>query len=229
MPTRLETGPDRRYARRRVLDRFTAHTLGGSATPAPQTPTKPVPFDMAEWRRRWGAFYGLARRDKALDGLNKHVAKRLTEILGDDATAYTPCEICTAFGTPGWRPGGDLPAEVKVIVSHALGVQTADDLEQARDTARCADCGGRGYVRTGSLVPDFESAMCLACTGRGWVATDERRRSIMGEPTNGVAGAPLPAPAGAGADYNESIPEPPQVAELRAQGYTVFAPVRLST
>jgi hypothetical protein len=171
----------------------------------------------------------LARRDKALDGLNKHVAKRLTEILGDDATAYTPCEICTAFGTPGWRPGGDLPAEVKVIVSHALGVQTADDLEQARDTARCADCGGRGYVRTGSLVPDFESAMCLACTGRGWVATDERRRSIMGEPTNGVAGAPLPAPAGAGADYNESIPEPPQVAELRAQGYTVFAPVRLST
>jgi hypothetical protein len=43
-----------------VLDRFTAHTLGGSATPAPQTPTKPVPFDMAEWRRRWGAFYGPA-------------------------------------------------------------------------------------------------------------------------------------------------------------------------
>jgi hypothetical protein len=171
----------------------------------------------------------LARRDKALDGLNKHVAKRLTDILGDDATAYTPCEICTAFGTPGWRPGGDLPAEVKVIVSHALGVQTADDLEQARDTARCTDCGGRGYVRTGSLVPDFESAMCLACTGRGWVATDERRRAIMGEPTNGVAGAPLPEAAGTSADYNVSIPEPPQVAELRAQGYTVFAPVRLST
>jgi DnaJ-class molecular chaperone len=54
---------------------------------------------------------------------------------------------------------------VKVVVSHALGVQTADDLEQARDTARCADCGGRGYVRTGSLVADFESAMCLACQG----------------------------------------------------------------
>jgi hypothetical protein len=187
---------------------------------APQPETEPAaPESSAE----------LARRDKALDGLNKHVAKRLTEILGDDATAYAPCEICTAFGTPGWRPGGDLPAEVKVVVSHALGVQTADDLEQARDTARCADCGGRGYVRTGSLVPDFESAMCLACQGRGWVATDERRRAIMGEPTNGAIGAPLQSEGHTTADYNESIPEPPQVAELRAQGYTVFAPVRLST
>jgi hypothetical protein len=84
---------------------------------------------------------------------------------------------------------------VKVIVSHALGVQTADDLEQAEDTARCADCGGRGYVRTGSLVPDFESAMCLACQGRGWVATDERRRVLIGQAPNGATNAQTLEPA----------------------------------
>lgn len=43
-----------------MLDRFTAHTLRGSAPPAPQAPTKPVPFNMREWRKRWGAFYGPA-------------------------------------------------------------------------------------------------------------------------------------------------------------------------
>jgi type IV secretory pathway VirB10-like protein len=170
----------------------------------------------------------LARRDKALDGLNKHVAKRLTEILGDDATAYTPCEICTAFGTPGWRPGGDLPAEVKVIVSHALGVQTADDLEQAEDTARCGACGGRGYVRTGSLVPDFESAMCLSCQGRGWVATDERRRVLIGGEPNGAHSGTNAQNVTITRDYNEAIPEPPEAAQLRAAGYVVMAPPNLT-
>lgn len=170
----------------------------------------------------------LARRDKALDALNKHVAKRLTDILGEDATAYTPCEICTAFGTPGWRPGGDLPAEVKVVVSHALGVQTAEDLEQARDTARCADCGGRGYVRTGSLVPDFESAMCLACQGRGWVATDERRRVLIGGEPNGARSGTNAQDVTITRDYNEAIPEPPAAAELRAAGYVVMAPPNLT-
>jgi hypothetical protein len=170
----------------------------------------------------------LARRDKALDGLNKHVAKRLTDILGEDATAYQPCEICTAFGTPGWRPGGDLPAEVKVIVSHALGVQTADDLEQAEDTARCTACGGRGYVRTGSLVPDFESAMCLSCQGRGWVATDERRRVLIGQAPNGATAQTLEPAYPATRDYNDAIPEPPAAAELRAAGYVVMAPPNLT-
>jgi hypothetical protein len=170
----------------------------GPATPQPETEPA-APESSAE----------LARRDKALDGLNKHVARRLTEILGDDATAYAPCEICTAFGTPGWRPGGDLPAEVKVVVSHALGVQTADDLEQARDTARCADCGGRGYVRTGSLVADFESAMCLACQGRGWVATDERRRVLIGQAPNGAEPQTLQPATHDYRDYNDAIPEPP--------------------
>jgi hypothetical protein len=189
----------------------------GPATPQPETEPA-APESSAE----------LARRDKALDGLNKHVARRLTEILGDDATAYAPCEICTAFGTPGWRPGGDLPAEVKVVVSHALGVQTADDLEQARDTARCADCGGRGYVRTGSLVADFESAMCLACQGRGWVATDERRRVLIGQAPNGAEPQTLQPATHDYRDYNDAIPEPPAAAELRAAGYVVMAPPNLT-
>jgi hypothetical protein len=189
----------------------------GPATPQPE-PEPAEPETSAE----------LAKRDKALDGLNKHVAKRLTEILGDDATAYAPCEICTAFGTPGWRPGGDLPAEVKVVVSHALGVQTADDLEQAEDTARCGACGGRGYVRTGSLVPDFESAMCLSCQGRGWVATDERRAVLIGQAPNGATAQALEPAFPTGRDYNEAIPEPPAAAERRAAGWVVMAPPNLT-
>jgi hypothetical protein len=117
---------------------------------------------------------------------------------------------------------------VKVVVSHALGVQTADDLEQARDTARCADCGGRGYVRTGSLVADFESAMCLACQGRGWVATDERRRVLIGQAPNGAEPQTLQPATHDYRDYNDAIPEPPAAAELRAAGYVVMAPPNLT-
>jgi hypothetical protein len=75
MRLRLETGPDQRYARKRMRTGFTAHTLGGPATPAPQAPTKPVPFDMAEWRKRWGAFWGPATGD-AIRAAMKEQAKR---------------------------------------------------------------------------------------------------------------------------------------------------------
>jgi hypothetical protein len=73
---RLEADADERYSRRFVLGDRSAHTLGGSATPAPQTPIKPVPFDMAEWRRRWGAFWGPATGD-AIRAAMKEQAKRV--------------------------------------------------------------------------------------------------------------------------------------------------------
>jgi hypothetical protein len=75
MRLRLETGPDQRYARKRVLGDRSAHTLGGPATPAPQAPIKPEPFDMKEWRRRWGAFWGPATGD-AIRAAMKEQAKR---------------------------------------------------------------------------------------------------------------------------------------------------------
>src|SRR4051812_36218629 len=46
-----------------------------------------------------------------LEKLKKHVAKRLGEILGDDAPYFEDCEICSFSKTPGMRPMGPLPAE----------------------------------------------------------------------------------------------------------------------
>ena len=42
----------------------------------------------------------MERMGKSLDALQRHVAKRVTEILGDDAAESEECELCNYWNTP---------------------------------------------------------------------------------------------------------------------------------
>ncbi|HEX4672057.1 MAG TPA: hypothetical protein VH279_07300 [Solirubrobacteraceae bacterium] len=171
----------------------------------------------------------VAEQDKQLDRLQKHVSKRLSEILGDHSTEYNVCPVCTFYGTPGWMLGTTFSPDQELILKQIMGMRSPTDYAADAYSTRCLVCDGLGEVATGSRVAGFETAMCLDCDGKGWVATDEKRRRIPVVGPNGGAGRGLVAVPATPSAPPPPADEPPEAAELRAMGYLVMAPPTLST
>jgi hypothetical protein len=159
---------------------------------------------------------------KKLDNLNKYVARKMGEILGDDAQLFELCEICTFSQTPGWRPSGPLPSEVVTAVMHALGRHATSDYKPDTHSKACDDCGGLGSVATGSQVPGQDKLPCVECKGLGWLATDAERGGFSGASLNGPQPATPAETAGPQPDPSEY--DTLTVAEMKARGGVVIPP-----
>lgn len=161
---------------------------------------------------------------KALDKLQKHVAKRLGEILGDDAPFYVPCELCTPFQTPGMRPPIDPPPDVAAALWHLLGQHSPTDYQADTHSTVCSRCAGFGEVATGSKVPGQTQLPCVECKGLGWTPTDDARAPGFGTVANGPTPLYPPPSPDVSALPAPDEPDPPEVTALKAKGYTIIRP-----
>lgn len=182
--------------------------------PEPETPAAPE-----ESQAR------MEEAGKKLDLLQKHVTKRLGEILGEDATDIVPCPCCTAFGMPGWVFPIEPPDDVKAELYHYLHQAAPTDYKPDNYSRVCDECAGLGETATGSKVQGQATLTCVPCKGRGWVAVGAER------------GGAYIAPAGDNGDHSlrtddESTPyEPvvaldtPEIEALKRAGYVVIPPI----
>ena len=97
--------------------------------------------------------------------------RRVSDVLGDDAVALVPCELCMPeipgfhFDLSIMQPMDDTQARLISI----LKTPGAPEYVAAPDVRRCEACKGYGKGQTGSLVPGQETKVCTACAGFGFV------------------------------------------------------------
>jgi hypothetical protein len=135
---------------------------------------------------------------RKLDNEAERHAKRIREIMGEDADALVQCELCPPnFG--GWRFDGSPTEEVTKRVRVAIGLPDVSNFAMSATEKPCDDCRGLGKVRTGSLVPGRETVTCDACAGKGYVGSRPRLNTDTPE-------APPPPPEnGAPPAYDDGI------------------------
>lgn len=201
------------------IDAETGDTAELEREDDPLTPDEETPADIEP---ESGA--AMEKMGKSLDALQRHVAKRIGEILGDDVAEWEECEICNYWNTPGWRHKGPLPSEVEDVVRVALGGHGLAEYQQDEFSRSCEKCNGLGFVLTGSKAVGQESLPCLRCEGMGWVAVgDERRRGAFVTPNGPQASQPAPLVNAA-----QAVPESPEVTAarelLQSAGHMVIAP-----
>lgn len=162
---------------------------------------------------------------KKLDLLSKHVAKRITEILGEAAPEWEECELCNYWNTPGWRHKGPLPEAVEDALNVALGKHAQTEYKSDEYSRVCEKCNGLGEVLTGSRVNGQLALPCMACKGMGWVPVGNERATGAFAHANGPAPgqtAPSPTP-------QPPAPESPEITAAKAlltgAGWMAFPPI----
>ena len=160
-------------------------------------------------------------RIKKLDTLRDNTAKRVSDILGEDAIAYRPCPLC-ADGVVGHVPdvagGGAVPDEVFAAVQRYLGLPDPDTFADHPNFERCPDCKGRGEVITGSSVPNYMLTGCPNCGTKGYVVKGQL--PVPGA-TNGQT---EPAPVITGPTAPDNLP--PEAQRLKELGYMIVPPMQ---
>ena len=160
------------------------------------------------------------KRGQKLGAENVRHAKRVSEIMADDAPDLIPCPVCMD-GIAGWvflPEVSQLPPEAITRIRQLIGLPDLTTYDQAKFAVQCPDCHGMGEVKTGSLVNGFEVTTCETCNKQGWVRTGPYQR-------NGTADVNLPpiltGPLVAGPEQPD-----PEIAHLRERGFTVIPPMQ---
>lgn len=115
----------------------------------------------------------IAKAFKALDKLREHVARRVDDIMGEDALQLIPCPACQDVA-PGyvWPPNiFALSPEAEAGTRLLLGMQQPTDLEPHPAAAICETCNGKGQVQTPSKVPGYDVVDCPTCAATGRILT----------------------------------------------------------
>jgi hypothetical protein len=97
--------------------------------------------------------------------------RRVSDVLGEDALALVPCELCEPE-IPGFHWPAELAYPRDEIHARLLEVlRTPSAPEYVADPGHkmCDACHGYGKVRTGSKVPGQEIGTCGPCRGYGFV------------------------------------------------------------
>jgi rubrerythrin len=162
-----------------------------------------------------------ARYGKLAKENDRH-AKRVGEIMDEDATDLIPCPVCMD-GIAGWVYPPDVaePSEEQVSrIRQFAGLPDYTNFQDVGWANECPECRGFGKVKTGSKVPGAETTGCLNCNERGWLNT----RGMT--PPNGSLQHPegeiLTGPQVYGTEPDE------RVAALQRDGYTVIAPMHFN-
>lgn len=134
--------------------------------------------------------------EKAMDKLGREAQRhrgRIGEIMGEDALALLPCELCWP-PAPGFR-FPQIPEDQRAAVMLAIGFEPEPDFRSDTQSGVCPDCDGWGQVATGSKVQGQKALPCTSCKGKGWRGPREQQApqlppvSVSGEPSNGPADA----------------------------------------
>lgn len=176
--------------------------------------------EQAEAKRRAQDEKEIEARYQRLGNENARHARRVSEIMADDATALIQCPVCMD-GIAGWIYPPDvapLPDEAVARIRQVIGLPDLTTFEDATDASQCPACKGLGKVKTGSNVPGYEVKECGRCASRGWIS--------LGVPVNGAV---LEEPAGeimTGPTVYPVENDDPQVRQLRQRGFTVIPPMQ---
>jgi hypothetical protein len=165
------------------------------------------------------------KRAKSLEGLRKHVTRRLGEIFGDDAVGLVECPVCTYWSMPGWVPPVEMPEEVKATILHLVGQHAPTDYRKDNYSRVCDECGGLGETATGSLVQGQAYLPCYACSARGWIAVGPERAGGLRAVQNGPGLAAVHAVEPAAVQYAPPPADTPEISELKRAGYVVIPPM----
>lgn len=166
---------------------------------------------------------------KKLDALQKHVAKKMGDILGEDVTMFEVCEVCSYTNTPGWRLSGPYPPDVEMAVRHAMGQHAPAEYKKDGYSRVCDLCNGLGEVSTGSLVPGQDTIICMGCRNKGWIAVGPERG---GSPLVVQPGDKITTALNDGTfDVVEVLPDldSPEVAALKEKGYIIIPPTSFNS
>lgn len=161
----------------------------------------------------------LLKRDSRLSAEHERHAKRLGEIMGDDAGDLIPCPVCMD-GIDGYvflPEVQQLSDEAISRIRQVIGLPDYSTFRQAPDAHACPDCDGLGEVVTGSHVPGYETKTCGLCMKKGWVGTGEAQANGHVPP---VEDAPVTGPTVYATNEDD-----PEVRHLRERGFTVIPPM----
>jgi hypothetical protein len=165
------------------------------------------------------------KRAKSLEGLRKHVTRRLGEIFGDDAVGLVECPVCTYWSMPGWVPPVEMPEEVKATILHLVGQHAPTDYRKDNYSRVCDECGGLGETATGSLVQGQAYLPCIPCYARGWIAVGPERAGGLRAVQNGPGLTLTHAVEPAAVQYAPPPADTPEISELKRAGYVVIPPM----
>jgi len=167
-----------------------------------------------------------ALSQKDMENRLKRIAKsaevwraRIPEVFEGDAEMFMPCPMCDAI-TPGYILMAPNVPERFPAVRVFMGDSQPRELRPDPDTEQCAVCGGEGLLDMRSKVQGQEALVCGYCNGQGWTGTRKGATAYV---------PPAPSPAGNGQQTGPMVhasADPPEVAALKAKGYTIIEPVR---
>lgn len=183
--------------------------VNDSADPADEQPAPEPQVDDKEIEKAF----------KALGKVRDYVARRVGEIMGDDATQLIPCPACQDLA-PGfvWPPSvAALSPEAEAGTRLLLGMQQPTDLEAHPSAVICETCQGKGQVQTPSKVPGYDVVDCPTCAATGRTLTS----NVV--PIVPVNGAPESPPIMTGPTVM-AAPLSPEAEAAKAQGYMVIPP-----
>jgi hypothetical protein len=186
---------------------------GDDEEDTPQPPEEPsAPHALSEAE--------IDKRGQKLDAENVRHAKRVSEIMADDAPNLIPCPVCMD-GIAGWvflPEVQQLPPEAITRIRQLIGLPDLTTYDQAKFAEQCPDCHGMGEVKTGSLVNGFEVTTCEKCKKQGWVRTTAYQ-------ANGAPPADAPPLVTGPTVVGPEQPDP-EIAHLRERGFTVIPPMQ---
>ena len=136
--------------------------------------------------------------EKGLQALEKEAqrhAKRIGEIMEEDAQHLVRCELCQPL-IPGFR-WPQVPDDQRAAVMLAIGFEPKRQLQPDKRAHACPECAGEGLVDTGSKVQGQDALACIDCGGCGWVGArrDAQVRALNSPmPMETVNGPPGEAP-----------------------------------
>jgi len=138
----------------------------------------PAPPEGAEQEPSSGQPQGKSEKEieKGLQALEREAqrhAKRVGEIMEEDAQHLVRCELCAPL-IPGFR-WPQVPDDQRAAVMLAIGFDPEPDLRADTQSGVCPDCDGWGQVATGSKVQGQGALPCTSCKGKGWRGPRERQ------------------------------------------------------
>lgn len=120
----------------------------------------------------------LERMFKRVETANATYARKVGDILGDEAQVLETCPRCAApFLGLIWPPlMKPVSADVKSAVLVSVGEQPPMATNPDPYSRRCDVCDGSGVTDSGSRRAEEKGLKCLPCNGRGWLPVGDERR-----------------------------------------------------
>lgn len=146
----------------------------------------------------------LEKMFKRVETANASYARKIGEILGDEAAVLEVCPRCSdPFIGLIWPPAMKrVDDERRNAVLASVGAEPEEVTMHDPYSRRCDTCDGAGRVLTGSRVNREKTIKCFECKGSGWLAVgDERRADAARGATDATHAAQAPAANGSRDEY----------------------------